>query len=758
MAKKNVQNTVSGNTLLGGSRASKPLMSKSGFSLQAMPSRGRLSGMSRRDRHLFWGGVPPSYGAPEEEELEFERRAPSQSPQSAAGLVPQGGLSEGGVSAPAVPSRIANPHAGGGYGRMLQQEQGIQAAGQAPYSPPPFTGGGDESALTQSQSGPLSRPASLQEAIQRQAMAVQAGAMGQRGIPSGGVTMNDIADRGAQVAHAEQARASGRGEQGRGEQINAIRNMMPSLGRYGASSAGPESAAPVSPGNRRRMASMAAEQRGRIGEQPIQPAEAQAQALANRRQAWGQQDYTSDSGELLEQYKGAQVKNWREGKTTLQSPNTVGLADQDTRRQSMKANDEARRKAYWEQDAANNRAEFNDIATQESADFQRRDKEMERQHGQEMDVAMGGSLGYQVGQEGGDREDIASGKRRDANEAFAMSGNASMGSPERMAMYGRMAEKDQLGGREPADATLADRQALAKAYGERGVGEGRTMVNQEENSLDYGRTALTSRGNTNRFDGGISSQSRTDKSNGYFSDDADITGQIEHKGQMISARTAPEYRDAAARNRERIDSRRAARGGLSERQMRDISRRAGNPKALQAYALRNGLDKNPMVNRLLNEATGGRKNSRGETVAGQSHVAERKDNYSSSEQHEAQANLPKLYSGPFATDAGLTEGDSIFDTGEKIMNRESVTMTDLTEWSAIHEERRRGENNKYDDAGEGMEWVSEGYNELSDLVDKGKEKEAMAKYAELKKKHAAHWEAEDKTVQDAVKDTNLFKF
>jgi hypothetical protein len=360
------------------------------------------------------------------------------------------------------------------------------------------------------------------------------------------------------------------------------------------------------------MASMAAEQRGRIGEQPIQPAEAQAQALANRRQAWGQQDYTSDSGELLEQYKGAQVKNWREGKTTLQSPNTVGLADQDTRRQSMKANDEARRKAYWEQDAANNRAEFNDIATQESADFQRRDKEMERQHGQEMDVAMGGSLGYQVGQEGGDREDIASGKRRDANEAFAMSGNASMGSPERMAMYGRMAEKDQLGGREPADATLADRQALAKAYGERGVGEGRTMVNQEENSLDYGRTALTSRGNTNRFDGGISSQSRTDKSNGYFSDDADITGQIEHKGQMISARTAPEYRDAAARNRERIDSRRAARGGLSERQMRDISRRAGNPKALQAYALRNGLQDKPLVNRLLSEASGGRKGSRQE--------------------------------------------------------------------------------------------------------------------------------------------------
>jgi hypothetical protein len=564
--------------------------------------------------------------------------------------------------------------------------------------------------------------------------------MGQRGIPSGGVTMNDIADRGAQVAHAEQARASGRGEQGRGEQINAIRNMMPSLGRYGASSAGPESAAPVSPGNRRRMASMAAEQRGRIGEQPIQPAEAQAQALANRRQAWGQQDYTSDSGELLEQYKGAQVKNWREGKTTLQSPNTVGLADQDTRRQSMKANDEARRKAYWEQDAANNRAEFNDIATQESADFQRRDKEMERQHGQEMDVAMGGSLGYQVGQEGGDREDIASGKRRDANEAFAMSGNASMGSPERMAMYGRMAEKDQLGGREPADATLADRQALAKAYGERGVGEGRTMVNQEENSLDYGRTALTSRGNTNRFDGGISSQSRTDKSNGYFSDDADITGQIEHKGQMISARTAHEYRDAAARNRERIDSRRAARGGLSERQMRDISRRAGNPKALQAYALRNGLQDKPLVNRLLNESTGGRKGNRGDQSAGQAYVSPVKESYSADDRAKAGVALAELEkNSQYANSTGFAaEGTGHLDTSRSMFEADSdPTIKDLTEWAGIHHERGVKSDGKYSRSEDKAPFkpILDGMNDVADLVNDGKSDEAMALYQKLKKEY-----------------------
>lgn len=220
--------------------------------------------------------------------------------------------------------------------------------------------------------------------------------------------------------------------------------------------------------------------------------------------------------------------------------------------------------------------------------------------GDQIAAAQGGSQDHNIArgrgtpqQEAAFQSQLGQAQNRDANREFAMTpGGEQMDRFLQLAAMQSNVHQPQQGGIGQSGQG-EDTQANVRAYGEdrryanRVMKTGRWFHPEGAENFVEGQPelALTSPGNVNRPGGPIST--------------GDITGQMDHKGQSIHAATAPRNRDAAARNRERINRRRAERGGMSERQARDISRRARNPKALEAYAIRNGLENNAMVQSML---------------------------------------------------------------------------------------------------------------------------------------------------------------
>jgi hypothetical protein len=223
-------------------------------------------------------------------------------------------------------------------------------------------------------------------------------------------------------------------------------------------------------------------------------------------------------------------------------------------------------------------------------------------------AAQGGSQDYNIArgrgtpeQEAAFQASLAQQRGQQASQDFA----ASMPGGEQM---NRFAQLQALRGLQSNvnPPQVEDTQANVAEYGKDRRYANRVMetgrIRRPPGAVDYvqGRPelALTDPGNVGREGGPISSQSQFDRRG------RDVTGQVRHDGEMISARTADVYKDKAAANRRRINERRAARGGMSERQARDISRRLKNPSAVAAYAVRNGLENHPMVQSILGGGQG----------------------------------------------------------------------------------------------------------------------------------------------------------
>jgi hypothetical protein len=378
----------------------------------------------------------------------------------------------------------------------------------------------------------------------------------------------------------------------------------------------------------------------------------------------GAQDFSPHDSILIQQYQAAQENNERDA--------------------AIDSNRADQRRQYQEQAAAANRAEFNSINNTPDARHQQQMAQANELERQQTEAYEGGSQDYNIArgrgtpdQEAALQSQLAQGQNRDINREFG----AEMDRFRRLAAMQSAVHQPQQG---VSDSTLNDRQGLIKAYRDRGVGEGRVMLNLDPNSLDYERGALTSRGNTSRPGGAITSNTRED------ADGNTLTGQIGYDGQLISARTAPAHMDAAARNRERINRRREERGGMSERQARDISRRARNPKALEAYAIRNGLENNAMVQSMLS--------GQGPSAVHGSQGASSGGPYSTTERNEAAEQAAGLRAGSaFANSAGFAQpGMNETETATAILNHgQPPTFEELGEWATIHQEENKSSNNDY---------------------------------------------------------------
>jgi len=139
---------------------------------------------------------------------------------------------------------------------------------------------------------------------------------------------------------------------------------------------------------------------------------------------------------------------------------------------------------------------------------------------------------------------LAGYRNRDANREFAMTPGG-----EEMNRFAQLQAMQSNVNQPQGD----DTQANLRAMREKGYGD--IIMRTRDNRL-----ALTSRGNKAR---GVRQR-----------ETGDAVGQDSHNDQMISAATPEEYMDQAAANRARINDRRAARGGMSEREMRDLKTRS----------------------------------------------------------------------------------------------------------------------------------------------------------------------------------------
>ena len=272
-------------------------------------------------------------------------------------------------------------------------------------------------------------------------------------------------------------------------------------------------------------------------------------------------------------------------------------------------------------------------------------------------------------------------------------------------------------------------------YADRVMNTGRVRM---QDGVRVPEQALTSRGNTSRPGGPITSNTREVPGNPFDSiltaPAVDLTGQMDHKGQMISARTAPAYRDKAAANRERIDERRAARGGMSERQARDISRRMDKPSALADYAIRNGLENHPMVRSILGGKQGSAVYENTPGSGGPPSAADR--DAAGVRGATAEANSAYANRAGFArTEDGVPSHQET--VAAMFTNQDQPTFSDLGEWAEIHQERVTNDSN-YGKHPTGK--PNPTFDKMSKLAEqviaaknRGDEKKVMALYESIKK-------------------------
>jgi len=664
MGDRRTRNQVGGNTIFGGSRKSQPLMTKAKFSLQAMPSRGGLVGMPRQ------GGVPPSYGAPEEEELEFERRAPSQSPQSAG--------------------RAAAESVSESYDRFQAQNEGVLTEAAKGF------GRGMLDSLGRIGEDPRSGYSMKSEGLASPPPQQQASA------PVDAQPLRDfVNDPARQRAYAEAARDP--------QRQRGVKGILPRPVGPGAGAGGRYEEL-----HRNTVA------RKMAGKQPMQPAvaadiaqrpqqlqdwlSARDTQLAPEREVVGQQAYggtpsvpqqqgtqyspTSVDPRDLEsstarqdQQAAAALRKEQAGQLSgTQDLNAKMRALAEQRTESMAQNEKDRLDAYWGDRQAQDAAAAQDALYGQSPEHRRQMKQATELERQQI-AAVNGSTGYQVGQEGGDAGLLTEGRQGQAMDEFRQSGAGYMANRDRMAAHARMAAQNQAETYGRNDATLANRQRLAKKYGEKYPD--RVKVMGDDAGVDADRIALTGK------------------------------------------QADPEV---VAAQEERIRSRREARGGVSERQMRDISRRASNPKALQAYALRNGLHDHPMVNRLMDEATGGRKSSQRDTGTafsgdGVNEAPSRSEMAKASSEAEA---LAESETNKFL---GTTaESDFYDDSTSLAKNIDTMAPEDLQEWAAMYQKKfdsQKGQYHKDTDGSAASEAKTEVRNAtriLAEAVNSGDEK------------------------------------
>jgi len=370
----------------------------------------------------------------------------------------------------------------------------------------------------------------------------------------------------------------------------------------------------------------------------------------------------------------------------------------------MKENEIAKNKAYWDADKAANQAEFDDIARNSSERHQQQMAEQDRLQAQEI-AAVRGSDAFRQGQ-GGDespegqqqetalQEQIAESRRDYERQTFARTGlNIERPSgQDRMAMWGRMAANGggQAGNMQKIQAdrigedTQANARKYAESYPDRTKETGRKLANGEK------EIALTGKG--------VSSE------------------EADRRRSEVDAR-----RKAMGKGRE-------ARGGMSERQRRDISRRAKNPEALRAYAMRNGLENHPMVQSAM---SGGRKDGRAGEF-GESFNEPLKTQYSKAEESKGGADAEEFANNSEAMKhLGIT-GTSDFYADSKALYGEMDDMdpADLQEWAGLFQKKHKGDKGGYRNdphgAQPGRSALHSATKSLAEAINSGKEKDIAA--------------------------------
>jgi hypothetical protein len=327
-------------------------------------------------------------------------------------------------------------------------------------------------------------------------------------------------------------------------------------------------------------------------------------------------------------------------------------------------------------------------------DAMRQLAEQDRLQGQQMS-AVNGSAGYRTGQAGGDPGVLAHGRNRDANREFAMTpGGAQM---NRFAQLQAMQSNVNPPQSDDTQANLAEMQKDPRY---------RDMVKvMPFGSPDAGRLALTGK------------------------------------------QATQEQSDAQA---ERIASRRAARGGMSERQARDVSRRMDKPSALADYAIRNGLENHPMVRSILGGGQGSAVygNTPGGS-GGQPSAAERTE--AKAEATTAEANSAYANRAGFArTEDGVPSHQET--VAAMFTHQDQPTFSDLGEWAKIHQSRVT-EDSSYGNNSNGTPspTIAE-MNKLAEQViaakSRGDEEKVMALYEKIKKQE----EQRSKDQVEAAKD------
>jgi hypothetical protein len=292
-------------------------------------------------------------------------------------------------------------------------------------------------------------------------------------------------------------------------------------------------------------------------------------------------------------------------------------------------------------------------------------------------AAVRGPSGYQMGQSGGNPMLLAYGQNRDANNRFSLM-------PGGEPMQNRFAG---LSAPQPAQGNVDSQAALQYMY-DNNIGQVKRMPD--------GRLALTG---------------------------------------TPASRTVTLQRRFA--NQERINTRRAARGGMSERQHRDLLtlERSGDADVVERYADRNGLLRNERTQTIVDRMRGRRESENASLGIGISNTGmafhtpvKSPGKYSESDMQGAEDRVLDLETFPSLQALGITsDTDFQHDTDSLLSNSSDMSKSDFQDWASMYHDKTIRTNGGFTNGMEGSVFT----NDIAKAIDRDDFEEVARLIAEL---------------------------